>query len=1059
MEFNSKINQALGAAAGFRGIPGTQIIYFLGIIICAFPLALFTSYLTYIIVVAIVFIVWLIYSGDQPGRAWTNLFYKSKRMAWQWLGFNENESLVCGPDIPKVKFIVRKGKRINWVSAFYETFKVPLEYEINGVIAGAYLHRKGTKGMVIFGWRCRGNDPLATDAMILRKLQGRLNGIKSSPLDIDLKVVNSSFKGDDGAIQQLLDRSKRDLTALERLILGAKIGRIRELCSDSQSSSTGIMQSDTLLIYAKYRFDFNSGDVKEPSQLQKFVLSVVDAFSFGMKPPNRDDWDRVTKMAWDNCFAPMQDILSAPNNCDFAAEPLTPQELWEEDYFALRERRDFYAEENGNYGARREAPLVPQYLPVTKNGIHDVCYNDGQHTLGSMYAPDHLPVTAEHQGFFMYSPALGESGKCIGYMALGAGRKVESFPSINGSELLGSYLFLYNALKEAGEPFTDYKIYWEWSPQEPFTQIVNMERRIAGAIQRQTEAHTKRKTIDVLATIDLDQSKEAREMLADRDLPGWLSLVIAVYRNTPDELAVAMGELKRRFLSSHPLVIEGDCDAIWRQCPAYAWDMLLTKPGMMAQQYFASEAFRMMPCVSAPRLDKSGILMLHQKFRSPIYLDIVHKKPNHTAIIAETGQGKSIFLLEFICEYLNYNFPGIVFEFPRSDGRSTYTDFMFYLELCGKKVAYINIKKESYNFLERPSFKHLNLSDPIQRLKLKEALEDIEHQQADLLCTLVIGVNPGSDEEDIKSWIITSFHAWLELPDVIEDYKIACNSSFGEEDFLKMPNLPRYIGFAIPWLKDKLRSDETIYDGSKKAIDKICRSFEKLLSTQLGKSLSGPSTFDLSSDFIVLCLTDISSNYDSLIYALVGLQIITHKSASSQSSGAIVEEATTLLNMPPFARQVERIPVVGRKQGMNVVFAFQLLGNVSENLFGNIQNVILGGTTEITVKQLNRLTGFDPEIGALCVSNKTDKKKMESYFIVKRGTTYVPVTHFPSKLLLSLGATDVEEVDARHRCLKKYGNPDDPTDFQWLLTFSDLYHQTLQSGKSMNTICPEVICV
>jgi hypothetical protein len=1072
MEFPQHVNSALGRSFGFSGLPGNQFVYFLLVVIFTTPLILPLGYFGYILTVAVVFMAWMAVTGEDPGKV-KEKFYGPK----VWRSFNPGclDGVLPAPALPRVSYYLNKGVKYYWVEKNYQSLQTVFEYCIDGQIAAAYVHKRGGKVMITFGWRCAGHDPLATESMIKGKLQGMFDGVNSNPSSVELHVVNGSFIDDAGYIQQLRELDALPgLTAVEHLINAAKIDRVRKMTSPDVECRRlyGTMQSDFLYVYAKYRCTFAGGLSADPDRVEKFISEFFAALSFGASAPNLSDWDRVAKLAWDNCYKPISDILSSPTGLGFNIEPLDKDALFEVDYFASREHHDYEAESMGQYGQLRSAPEIPQYVPVYESGLGETVFNDDRHILGHLFASDYVPVPVKAQRAYVFSPALGKSGKYVGFLKVGMDRKVTRFPAIDGSDAKGSYLYVYNALRNSGIPFHDYKIHWQWSEIDTALPATNLDRRLAGATRREADA-TKRGTVSIQAKNDFEASYEARDMIDKGHRVGWCSFVLSVYRDSVDELSVALSDLKRRFPSGNPSIAEEVCQEIWHQTAPYAWEMLLTLPEHRCQQYFSSEAFRMMPFVSGPRLDDRGIMLLHRLFRSPIYLDIIHKRPNHTVIIAETGEGKSILLLDFIFQYLCYSLPLIVFEFPRSDGRSTYSDLIEWLRICGKKVVYLDVKKQKFNFLGRPNLSHLDDENPAQKQKKKDALQDTIDQQIDILTSIVVGANPGTEEKDVKDLMTQLFYAWLSQPSVIADYEVASSSLFGSQEYKQMPNLEQLVEFATQssldsdypdakgWLALEVKKNETLWEGSRRAIDKISQRLSAILYTPLGRSLNGPSTFDISADLIVLSLTDVSSNDDSLTYALLGLQVIYQKSAVSQSSGAIVEEATTLLKMPAFGRKIEAMPVTARRQGMNVTFAFQLIGDVSPSLFGNIQNVILGGTTEATVNQVVDVIGFDRDIANLCVSQKKNVKKIESYWVLKRGTQYIPLTHVPPKLLLFLGATDTLEVDMRHRCWRNLGNPGDPTDIRWMVPASNLYAEALQSGQSMNTIFPEVeaVCV
>jgi hypothetical protein len=500
----------------------------------------------------------------------------------------------------------------------------------------------------------------------------------------------------------------------------------------------------------------------------------------------------------------------------------------------------------------------------------------------------------------------------------------------------------------------------------------------------------------------------------------------------------------------------------------YNWSALQAQPQHRRRKYFATETVPQIPFVTAPGLDKSGIMFLHTQLRSPIYIDIRNKRPNNIAIGAETGAGKSVVTFDMILEIMCYSDPAIVFEFPRPDGRSTYTEFIEILKLLGKRVVYLDIRRNKLNILQKPNTRHLDRSNPADREKLEAANLDIEDGQVDLIATLVLGTNPLPEtEEDTKDWIRRSYRAFNADPQVKADYEAATQAKFGTPEHLRMPNLTRYANFAREWLSKQLENNPTIYEGSRRAIDKIVNRLLGVLESPLGRSLDGPSTFDMDVDFIVLSLTDVAADLDSLVYSMYGLQLITQKAVGVSHSTSFFEECTTLYQMRPFARKASSLPPTARKLGMNTVFVFQSIQPIFDSgyghqLFNNIQNVFLGSPTEGLVKEFVENLGFRKEMADTYIGKVKNATKLETFWYLKRGNKHLPVTHTPPKLLVFLAATDTEEVEARNRCRAQYGNPDNPSDLTWLIKGSELYCEAIRKGQEMSSICPleqEAICV
>jgi hypothetical protein len=1042
----NKVNQVIGDAYGVKGVPPSQLPYLIILAVFLFPIFLFDKPFYFMSLVA-VFIGWVVVTGKNPARFW-----EKARNPRNWTYCSPectvSKAHIPTPRLPKQSFRIHKRKKWHYIEMEHKEFRTFFDFRIDPIPVGAYvLHRK-TEAMIIVGWRCRGHDSMAVLQDVQNKLDGMFYGLSGIPGSAMLKIYQSSFLDDGEVPEQYMEMSRRKgLTSLERILLASGIKRVQDMCDPDPliRAAVGNMQNQEFMVYAKIRLQFGSPLSQNPSGIEKFLTTFSAALGIGITDPNIDHWNKVARSAYE-IFTQIDRLLRNSSGFGFDAQVLTAEDLWETDYCELH--------------LRSEVPPIPQKIVVDSNGLGLPEFNTNVHVLGALNDPEngYSPIIQAERSY-VYIPTLN---KYAGFVRVGGKQKIRSFPSHEGSAEMGLYHFWQNIVSKPGAVLHDYKIVWEFMEDDSSLEIVNLERTIKGAVGKQTAA-IRHKTIDVSAQILQEEAMDAREALEGNDKVGWVGVGIWLYRNSPEELFSAMNGLIQSMPTTDSEIATDICDYIWNQTRPYTWQQFLTEPDCRRIKYMArNEVVPQIPFMSPQLLDAKGSLFLDERFRTPVYLDFAFRSPNHIAIIAETKGSKSVFTFGLILERIIYQHPAIIFEFPRADGSSTYTDFLRILKAQGKRVAYIDVRRNRINILERSRLSHINTSTAAGKTKYDAAIEDLQDSQASLLVSVVLGTSEPKNRDTIESWISRSYKAFLADPQIVERYETATAAGFGNPGFALMPGLPDYVEFAGTWFQSKIDEDRLLYDGSRDAIDYIMNSLRGVLDTALGRSISGPSTFSLEdSDCIVLSLTNVSGNRESLVYAEAGLQLIYRKSISSKSSACFVEELTTLYQMPAFARRIASLPPTARKQGMNCAFIFQSIAEPFQTsygalIFNNLQKVFLLKASEGIVEEVVNHLQFRRDIAQRYIGNTISKEIMESRLCVRSEGMYIPLVHNPSPVLLSLAATDRDEVAARQRCEALYGDPNDPANIDWLIEFSHLYSQALRSGAPMDSILPDV---
>jgi hypothetical protein len=305
---------------------------------------------------------------------------------------------------------------------------------------------------------------------------------------------------------------------------------------------------------------------------------------------------------------------------------------------------------------------------------------------------------------------------------------------------------------------------------------------------------------------------------------------------------------------------------------------------------------------------------------------------------------------------------------------------------------------------------------------------------------------------------------------IAECYRIASTASFGSKDYYQMPILEDFIHFAERWFADHLQTNEaTVSQLSRDSIDMILtqlRSLSQQYDHPLGRAVNGHSSFDIGVQFLVIGLTDVKEDVDSLIYSMAGMSVLLRKSLTATRSLFACDEGTILFKFPYFAKAAAIIPVHGRKWGCNFLLAAQTIDSVyrsvaGDDIFKNLDNVFSGHIEENALQELIDLLRFREEIAGRYAdeSSKPSAQKLQSYWYLKRGSQHVEVLHRPSELLLALAANDPEEQKARNRFMAHYRllYPNDRQEaaIRGLKVFAVAYAAAKRKGIDMNSLQPE----
>lgn len=615
---------------------------------------------------------------------------------------------------------------------------------------------------------------------------------------------------------------------------------------------------------------------------------------------------------------------------------------------------------------------------------------------------------------------------------------------------MGYLRYMWNIIADK-KNITDCQVVTELTADRSGYERLLLDRTVSDAMKREALA-LKKQTVDVVAVRQREQALEARDILEDNHIPFWVSCGIWLYRDNLEDLEQDINSLCESVPSAAVERVLYYTEDVWLQSRAYEWEAFLTKPNHRRQKYLSFQAAPTIPLMATQKINNQGMMFLSRELNTPLYLDIANQK-NHTGIFATSGAGKSNVILEMIIESVIYDQRVVLFDFPRPDGSSTYTVLIPILQKLGVKAAYHDVRKNVTNVVEMP-----DLSNATDERNRQDRKSDALKAHIRMLVAIVIGISDNPDREILVNSLLTDCYHDFHSDDLIKArYDQAIAGGFGSESYQQMPILEDFVDFAEDWFSRYLeKKKKTNSELLRETIDLILIQLRGILKTPLGRSMNGISSFDTDTDVLVIGLTDVAENLDSLLYAMLGLNALYRGAFSAKRSLLGVDEGTILYKFKFFARETGIIPVHGRKWGCNFMIAAQeiwtILNSISGNeIFKNLDNIFCGYIQSPAIDEMESI-GFYRELLKNYTTQgfKPSKELLQSYWYLKRGDKLLEVTHAPSHLLLALGATDPEEEAAKAKIMSQYDD-----EIEGLKAFAKVNARAKRQGLSLDFVMDE----
>ncbi len=885
----------------------------------------------------------------------------------------------------------------------YLQLQFPLAFRFRGRNVGAFVLGKGNSGdyfKFVFGFECSGVHStlrLSEPKEIVDKLE---SGLKDLPEGESITIHMESFSSDKDRQDQLCKvYEKADYAQLKFLLLGER-RRVREL------TEQGIRKPKSLHFYVTYTIE--PSEVGAADQIEKILGSFQNIWNkwTGQEEEERQlRFEQMFISAFTDGFQIWEQLLS--NKMGLQVRPLDEVELWQ----GLWKRLNC-----------SEPPSLPQLVVLGDDGISEQIHTEVHPTTLLFESQRDCPVADRAW--------VRVKGKYVGFLSFMD--KPSGWSSYNAQ-----LRYLWDLLSR--EQVFDTEIFCELSRANESLVRTAMQRVAKENIMASDFAESK-KSVDVAASIKAKRTIAAQEQLYDGAVPLYVGVVIAVHRDTPEELDEACRYLKS--CVRRPAWIDRETEyawQLWLQTLPIVWDQILSKPFNRRMTYLSGEVPGFMSLVRPRQCDRSGFELLSEEGGVPIYLDLF-KQHRNLGIFATTRAGKSVLVSGILTQALAHQMPIVALDFPKPDGTSTFTD---YTRFMGKIGAYFDIGTENNNLFEIPDLRRLPLDQ--QQERMQDYLSFLEGA----LMTMVIGGSAESQmyRNTVRSLIVILLEEFFKHPEIVKRYDRAIQGGFGSPQWQEIPTLKDFLPFCeISTLGLNQVSDETV-----KAMGQIKLQLKFWITSRVGKAISAPSSFPSDSRLLVFALRNLSDDSDAAILALSAYSAALRRALSSPASIFFIDEAPILFQFNEIAALVAKLCANGAKAGVRVIISGQdpdtiYQSSSASRIVQNLTTRLVGRIQTSAIPSFVKYMGYPEEVIRRNASESFFPKASGIYsqWLLDTEGYFTYCRYYPSYYQLGAVANNPHEQSARDSYMRAYSDP-----YEALAKFSDALVKSLRDGTSI----------
>ncbi|BAY80481.1 hypothetical protein NIES25_69690 (plasmid) [Nostoc linckia NIES-25] len=1012
-----KVNQSLGESPKFGPFTGRQFVIFAGVFCVVF--GLFSLLLGLDIFWGLGFAFWAslsvaLLSGDKPYLYWSKIYPIIPR----WTrGYATYSSAQHKKKVGTKRVKLTRSSKPKTLNPFEDWLDLTtiVRLKKDSYLIGAYLLSKkhltesSNTLQLIFGYSCTGIHPLFNSELEIEAVaQAFENSCKEIPSGEKITFRWSDFCDDSDSEEYLMQRLNSPASLECEFLDWGRLARTQKLTKEKARKNIN------LNIF--WSFTVTSEALETSDPVDKLLLKLTNFLQrrFTDSGANQITQKRFTQILTKGIEASLryQQILS---EMGLNPQPKTDKDLW----------RDLCK----NIGAKEV--IIPHTLVFDDQGLREEIDEKAlldkpieiinQPHLSSIILNNGVPFADKR---WICLPN-GEKKKYVGVMVLT--RKPEIFASTRHQIRFLWDLFSRNNI-------FDVEILTEFSPAD--RGITRAAQQMITKRSRALDLNVQqKKSIDVSAQINVERSVEAQRQLYTGDAPLNLSLVVLVYRDTPEEIDDACRLISGYISQPTELTREYEYAwLIWLQTLLIRLEPILMRPYNRRQTFFASEILGLTNIVQNSPADNQGFELIADEGDSPVKIDL--SKTKNILILGTTGSGKSVLVASIIAECQAQDMSVLMIDLPNDDGTGTFGDYTPY-----HNGFYFDISKESNNLVQLLDLSKIPQEQRSERAKAHR--NDVNL----IVLQLVLGSQSfdGFLSQTIESLIPLGTKAFYDDPDIQRRFAEAKKAGLGSTAWDNTPTLADMEYFFSKEHINLGYEDENV----DRALNYIRLRLQYWKNSSIGNAICRPSTFDTDAKLITFALTNLQSSKDAEVFGMSAYIAASRQSLSAPNSVFFMDEASVLLRFSALSRLVGRKCATARKGGCRVMLAGQDILSIANSEAGEqiLQNMpcrLIGRIVPGAAKSFSEHLGIPKQIIDRNENFRPNIKQLYTLWLLDYNNKYIRCRYYPSYPILALVANSREEQAARDRFKAMY-----PDKFKWISEFSKYYVDCIKQGKPL----------
>lgn len=597
----------------------------------------------------------------------------------------------------------------------------------------------------------------------------------------------------------------------------------------------------------------------------------------------------------------------------------------------------------------------------------------------------------------------------------------------------GQLLYWWNILSR--DNIYNVELVTELSPANSNLVRLHQQFLTRNSISRDEQAQVKG-TVEVGAQLNLENSIEAQRQLYTGDVPLYASVVVLVYRDSPQELDEVCRYLSGLVKQPANLIRETNYAwLIWLQTTGLRKEALLGTPYFRRLMFFASEVLGVCNLVQVPRADTQGIELLANESSLPVHIDL--SVPKNFLVLGTTGSGKSILVASMIAECLALGMSFVIIDLPNADGSGTFGDLTHFFN-----GFYFDISRESNNIMQRLNLAHIDVQE--REWRIQAHMSDVIL----IVTQLILGSTnslSGFLTQTIESVIPLIIRAFYEDTEIQQRFSAAESDGFASSAWSNTPTLKDLFPFVSSDYIDLGYQDSNL----QQALNHIKLRLQYWINSWLGRAISQPSSFDSlnhNCKLITFALTNLQTDTDAEIFGLSAFLAASSQTLSSSASAFFIDESSVLLRFSALAQLAGRKCATSRKSGCRVILAGQDVASIascetSEQILQNTACRLIGRIEPSAMDSFQDVLKIPNDIISQNVIFQSKKGEGYTRWLLDYQNTYIQCRYYPSWPLLALTVNNPEERAAREKFKAKYSNK-----LEYLTAFYRWYKQQLKQG-------------